>query len=89
MALNILPFLSCLYPEVAYNLTVPSLTSIETRFPYLSYEISAQELDLEWRQQAMNPKLGANTIFMDYWCVIFYKEKCDSISYMIGVKKVH
>lgn len=67
-------FLSCLYPEVAYNLSVPSLTSIVTRFPYLSDDINAQELDLEWRQQAMNPKLSANMSFMDYWHVIFYEK---------------
>ncbi|KAK7071323.1 hypothetical protein SK128_004266, partial [Halocaridina rubra] len=67
-------FSSCLHPEVTYNMTVSRLKPIVTRFPYLSDDINAQELDLEWRQQALNPKLNAIMTSRDYWRVIFYEK---------------
>ena len=58
-------FLSCFSPEVAFNLSVPSLSGVYAQLPYL------KEVDNEWRQHPLNPYLNEQLTCEEYWKVVF------------------
>ena len=67
-------FLYCLRPEVAYNLLVPSLSTVYQQLPYLQEIADLSDVDREWRQHAMSPNLHEKMTSHLYWQTVF-KEK--------------
>ena len=66
--------LSCLLRIMAFNLKIPSLSSLYKEMPHLEGVATLQSLDPEWREHALNPKLSEQLTQDEYWQVVF-KEK--------------
>ena len=64
-------FLSCLFPEVAFNLAVPSLSGVYAQLPYLKDVSVLQDADTEWRQHPLNSKLNGQLTSQEYRKVVF------------------
>lgn len=64
-------FLSCLSPEVAQNLTLPSLSPIFERLPYLKGVVDLQQTDLEWRQLSMSSSVSKSLDHSVFWQSVF------------------
>jgi hypothetical protein len=69
-----LDVLSCLSPNVAYNLKIPSLSDLYKKMPILADVADLQSVDTEWRSHSLNSDLNDELSAEEYWQVIF-KEK--------------
>ena len=53
-----LDVLSCLSPEVAYNLQIPSLDQLYRSMPFVPDVADLQPVDEEWRSHSLHPDLN-------------------------------
>ena len=56
----------CRLPSIAASLTPRSLKGICEKLPYLCNILDLGKLDMEWRQQALEEKSGADLQWCDY-----------------------
>ena len=66
-----LDHLSCLSPMVAYNLKIPSLSSLYKEMPHLERVAILQDVYREWRDHALDPNLNDQQTPEEYWQVVF------------------
>ena len=66
-----LDVLSCLSPEVAYNLQIPSLDQLYRSMPFLANVADLQPVDEEWRSHSLHPDLNPQLSSDEYWKIVF------------------
>lgn len=69
--INSFDFLSCLSPEVAKALTLPTLTPVFSKLPYLKDVVDAQQADLEWRQLPLCSDVSNTMDVKVFWQSVF------------------
>ena len=69
---------SCLLPNNAYNLKIPSLRGLYNKMPILNEVADIQKVDQEWRSHSMNPKLNEGLTPEEYWQVVFTEKRSAS-----------
>ena len=72
---NKLDVMSCLSPDVAYDLKISSFEALYKKMPLLAQVADLQKVDQEWREHSLNPKLNGDMSVQGYWQVVFKEKK--------------